>query len=125
MANSKVTHSAQANGNRTEMTDSGDKCMKRKWQVYPGRNKFYCNGRCVSSPDYQGFLCCMALIIVTGKLCVPSVTILDNNFFSDLLVHGSSLLWHSLQMLSSKLCSFVLTCFYQTLQQKYPSKGLF
>lgn len=64
MANSKVTHSPQANGT---MKGPAEQCMKRKWQVFPGRNKFYCNGRCVSSPDYQGFLCCLALIVVTGE----------------------------------------------------------
>ncbi|KAH3693601.1 hypothetical protein DPMN_081038 [Dreissena polymorpha] len=42
--------------------------LQRKWEIYPGKNKFYCNGRCVSSPDLGGFLACFFLIIVTGGL---------------------------------------------------------
>ncbi|WAR23776.1 ZDH14-like protein [Mya arenaria] len=69
MANSKVNHSPQkpgANNNTAAMGEGqGSNKLQRKWEVYPGRNKFFCNGRIVSSPDIQGFLCCMALIIVT------------------------------------------------------------
>jgi len=46
-----------------------DKLKKtmRKWQVYPGKNKFGCNGRCMCAPDYQGFICVLVLVIITGE----------------------------------------------------------
>ena len=40
---------------------------KRNWEVHQGRNKFYCNGRCVSSPDVGGYLCTLCFILVTGN----------------------------------------------------------
>ncbi|KAK3581653.1 hypothetical protein CHS0354_033411 [Potamilus streckersoni] len=40
----------------------------RKWKVYPGRSKFCWNGRFMCAPDYSGFFCCLALVVVTGAL---------------------------------------------------------
>lgn len=69
MANSKVTHSPQGQSTSSQMdSERSSTRLKRKWEVYPGRNKFYCNGHCVSSPDYGGYLCCLFLILVTGGL---------------------------------------------------------
>jgi len=73
MANSKVTHSPQRSrsSNTTEM-GQGQK-LQRKWEVYPSKNKFLCNGRMVTSPDIQGFLGCLALIVITGEsMCAQS-----------------------------------------------------
>jgi len=44
-----------------EGTQSREK--KRKWQVFPGRNTFYCNGRCIMAGDPGVFFVTISLII--------------------------------------------------------------
>jgi len=40
--------------------------LQREWEVWPAKNKFFCNGRCISGPDSLQFGFTLALI------CVPS-----------------------------------------------------
>lgn len=63
MANSKVMNAPNA-----DKMASGGRIKQRKWEVFSGKNKFGCNGRCMCAPDYQGFLFCLILIVVTGGM---------------------------------------------------------
>ncbi|CAL4092380.1 unnamed protein product, partial [Meganyctiphanes norvegica] len=38
----------------------------RKWEVFPGRNIFFCSGRIITAPNVYGFCISMGLIIVTN-----------------------------------------------------------
>ncbi|XP_016410736.1 probable palmitoyltransferase ZDHHC14 isoform X1 [Sinocyclocheilus rhinocerous] len=44
------------------------KKIKRKWQVFQGRNKFYCNGRIMMAKQTGVFYLTMVLILVTSGL---------------------------------------------------------
>ena len=68
MAKVRVSNSAAGatNNKATEKNMAGGE-KARKWTVFPGKNKFGCDGRCMCSPDYQGFLFCLVLIVVTGN----------------------------------------------------------
>ncbi|KAA0708898.1 putative palmitoyltransferase ZDHHC14 [Triplophysa tibetana] len=44
------------------------KKIKRKWQAFPGRNKFYCNGRIMMAKQTGVFYLTMVLILVTSGL---------------------------------------------------------
>ncbi|XP_048852831.1 palmitoyltransferase ZDHHC14-like isoform X5 [Brienomyrus brachyistius] len=46
----------------------GKKIPKRKWQTFPGRNKFYCNGRIMMGRQTGVFYLTMVLIVVTSGL---------------------------------------------------------
>ena len=42
--------------------------IQRKWEVFPGRNSFYCNGRIVMAQKAGIFYLTVALIVTTSAL---------------------------------------------------------
>ncbi|KAG5846785.1 hypothetical protein ANANG_G00118650 [Anguilla anguilla] len=44
------------------------KIPTRKWQAFPGRNKFYCNGRIMMAKQTGVFYLTLVLIVVTSGL---------------------------------------------------------
>ncbi|XP_062510886.1 palmitoyltransferase ZDHHC14-like [Corticium candelabrum] len=42
--------------------------MRRKWEVFPGRNQFCCGGRCILSHETGVFKLTLVLIVITGSL---------------------------------------------------------
>jgi palmitoyltransferase ZDHHC9/14/18 len=47
---------------------SGSKRVARKWQVFPGRNSFFCDGRIVMAQQTGLFYFCVILILFTSVL---------------------------------------------------------
>ena len=47
---------------------SGSKRVPRKWEVFPGRNSFYCNGRIVMAQRAGLFYLCVFIIVITSIL---------------------------------------------------------
>lgn len=41
---------------------------KRNWEVFPGRNKFYCNGRFIMTRNNGVFYFTVVLIVITSGL---------------------------------------------------------
>ncbi len=41
---------------------------KKKWQIFPGRNRFYCDGRLVMAKQISVFYFTLTLIISTSSL---------------------------------------------------------
>ena len=42
--------------------------LQRKWEIFPGRNLFYCNGRIVMAQKAGIFYLTVALIVITSAL---------------------------------------------------------
>ncbi|XP_071800733.1 palmitoyltransferase ZDHHC9-like isoform X2 [Asterias amurensis] len=53
---------------RYSALDSGNHMAKRKWQVLPGRNSYYCNGRILMARQKGVFYLTFGLIVVTCSL---------------------------------------------------------
>ena len=45
-----------------------DMSPQRNWEQFPGRNKFYCNGRIIMSSSNCVFILTVMLIVVTTGL---------------------------------------------------------
>ncbi|XP_022540516.2 palmitoyltransferase ZDHHC14 isoform X2 [Astyanax mexicanus] len=56
------------NSSPMETPHSKKRKVKRKWQIFPGRNKFYCNGRIMMAKQTGVFYLTIVLILVTSGL---------------------------------------------------------
>ncbi|ODN03468.1 putative palmitoyltransferase ZDHHC14 [Orchesella cincta] len=45
-----------------------DKALRRKWEYFPGKNRFYCNGRVMTAPSIRFCVLSFALILLTFTL---------------------------------------------------------
>jgi palmitoyltransferase ZDHHC9/14/18 len=48
--------------------NAGSKRIPRKWEVFPGRNTFYCNGRILMAQRAGLFYLCVFIIVLTSAL---------------------------------------------------------
>ena len=55
--------------NKTMGTKTPDTKPAKKWTVFPGKNRFACDGRCICAPDYHAFIFILITIVVTGEYC--------------------------------------------------------
>jgi len=63
-ANVQIRYPEAKNSSNHQMTNR----LQRKWEVFPGRNSFYCNGRIVMAQKAGIFYLTVGLIVVTSAL---------------------------------------------------------
>jgi len=80
--------------------------MKRQWQVFPGKNRFYFNGRCISGPDRTSFWISLMCLLVTVILFFSFVS---PWLLRDLYPYGI-IIWVTMFI----LCAFAITTFLIT-----------
>jgi hypothetical protein len=51
-------------------TKTAIKKGERKWRYFPGKNRFFFNGRLISAPNISFCFCCFLLIVVTFTLFI-------------------------------------------------------
>ena len=69
MSSSRVD--VECDAKETELQRPAEKV--RNWKVFPGKNTFFCDGRCICAPHWYGFPCCLIIHIVMGKLIVQAL----------------------------------------------------
>ncbi|XP_035710723.1 uncharacterized protein LOC110854184 isoform X2 [Folsomia candida] len=63
----------------TKKKEAIKKDADRKWRYFPGKNRFFCNGRLIAAPNISFCLCCFLLIVVTFTLFI----IFDGPYLAD------------------------------------------
>ncbi|XP_053123493.1 palmitoyltransferase ZDHHC18 isoform X3 [Hemicordylus capensis] len=76
---------------------------RRKWEVFPGRNRFYCGGRLMLARHSGVFLLTLGLIVVTSGLFFA--------FDCPFLAHNLTL---AIPVIAGILFFFVISCLLQT-----------
>ncbi|XP_070620378.1 palmitoyltransferase ZDHHC18 isoform X2 [Erythrolamprus reginae] len=76
---------------------------RRKWEVFPGRNRFYCGGRLMLARHSSVFLLTLGLIVVTSGLFFA--------FDCPFLAHNLTM---AIPIIAGILFFFVISCLLQT-----------
>jgi palmitoyltransferase ZDHHC9/14/18 len=77
----------------------------RKWEIFPGRNKFYCQGLLMSAPNMSVFYLTVVLITTTSTLFF----IFDCPFLAERISYGIPIVGGLLYLFT--MCSLLRTTF--------------
>lgn len=87
------------------MTPQQKPKLQRKWELFPGRNKFYCDGLLMAAPNTSIFYLTVVLITGTSTLFF----VFDCPFLTERITYGIPIIGGILYLFT--MCSLLRTTF--------------